>query len=284
MVDLRLSTTPPEQELTAQLSAFFETPSVALGELDDFPDPPPAVYFSCCPTADPDYPLGLSLHRTPWASNHWQGPMLELGRQLSRAFRCRVVGCGQNYAVPADRPFWWILFDRGAAHLAEDPEGALQIVQRLPEDFIDNWFIGSRETGTSEETHALGREIGSALEGGELITLRGDLGSGKTHLTKGIAEGLDVPSARRHVNSPTFVLHNQYEGRLLLHHSDAYRLHNADHFHDLGLLEQLDPQSVLVVEWAERVSDALPAPDLAIRLFHAGPTQRLFQWWGQVAL
>jgi len=139
---------------------------------------------------------------------------------------------------------------------------------------------GERLLHSPEETHALGQRIGRGLRGGELISLTGELGTGKTQLAKGIAWGLDVPDALRLVTSPTYVLHCQYQGRLLMHHSDVYRLTSPESFLELGLFELLDAQSVLLIEWADRVRDVLPTPDLELQLEHAGENSRRISWRG----
>ena len=98
------------------------------------------------------------------------------------------------------------------------------------------------------DTQALGRRIGEAAKAGDVILLSGPLGSGKTVLVRGIAEGL---GATAEVQSPTFVLVRQYPGRLELVHADLYRLEKRAEIEGLGLLD-LAVAGVLVVEWAER--------------------------------
>jgi len=107
-------------------------------------------------------------------------------------------------------------------------------------------------THAPEETIALGRTIGSQLQGGEVLAIVGPLGSGKTHLIKGIAVGAGATD-REAVNSPTFVIVNQYEGRFDLYHIDAYRLDSADEFEMLGFDDMCYPDSVVLIEWADRV-------------------------------
>ncbi|PLX38820.1 MAG: tRNA (adenosine(37)-N6)-threonylcarbamoyltransferase complex ATPase subunit type 1 TsaE [Deltaproteobacteria bacterium] len=101
-----------------------------------------------------------------------------------------------------------------------------------------------------EETLALGELIGEAAEDGLVVLLRGDLGAGKTHLTKGIAKGLGVPRPE-YVSSPTFTIHKCYEGRLPLNHLDFYRLDEGSDPHELGLEEVLGRAGVSVVEWPD---------------------------------
>ena len=125
-----------------------------------------------------------------------------------------------------------------------------------------------------EETIELGRKIGLQLKGGEVIGLCGPLGSGKTHLIKGIATGAGAED-RRQVNSPTFVIVNEYRGRLDIFHIDAYRLNSIAEFEMLGFDDFCHPQSVVLIEWADKVESALRTVDyVRIELEHAGETKR----------
>ena len=132
-------------------------------------------------------------------------------------------------------------------------------------------------SNSAEETVELGRKIGSQLKGGEVIAVCGALGSGKTHLIKGIAAGAGAGDSRR-VNSPTFVIVNEYKGgpgRLDIYHIDAYRLGSIAEFEMLGFDDFCYPQSVVVIEWADKIESALGAIDyVRIELFHAGETKR----------
>jgi tRNA threonylcarbamoyladenosine biosynthesis protein TsaE len=105
-----------------------------------------------------------------------------------------------------------------------------------------------------EETLDLGERIGRMLSDGIVIRLIGDLGSGKTLLVKGIARGLDVPSQYL-ITSPTFTLVNEYKGRQPLYHADLYRLSTAVDFEDIGLLDILCEDAVVVIEWAEKLTE-----------------------------
>ncbi|MHC4459891.1 MAG: tRNA (adenosine(37)-N6)-threonylcarbamoyltransferase complex ATPase subunit type 1 TsaE [Planctomycetota bacterium] len=128
-----------------------------------------------------------------------------------------------------------------------------------------------------EETVELGRKIGSQLKGGEVIAVCGLLGSGKTHLIKGIAAGVGAGDSKR-VNSPTFVIVNEYRGeggRLDIYHMDAYRLNSIAEFEMIGFDDFCYPQSVVVIEWADKIESALGAVDyIRIELFHTGETER----------
>ncbi|MFP4056319.1 MAG: tRNA (adenosine(37)-N6)-threonylcarbamoyltransferase complex ATPase subunit type 1 TsaE [Candidatus Brocadiia bacterium] len=121
------------------------------------------------------------------------------------------------------------------------------------------------ETRSREETVALGRRLGRRLAAGQVVALRGPLGSGKTTLAKGIALGLGLDD-ERYVTSPTFVLVHEYRGRLPIYHVDLYRLHGPADAEALGLDEIFFGQGVTVVEWAERIDSLLPDQRLDVRL------------------
>src|SRR5512136_1371056 len=106
-----------------------------------------------------------------------------------------------------------------------------------------------------EETIELGRRIGSRLKGGEVFAICGPLGSGKTHLIKGIAAGAGAEDLRS-VTSPTFVIVNEYKGRLDIYHIDAYRLKSLAEFEMLGFDDLCYPQSVVLIEWADKIDPA----------------------------
>jgi len=124
-----------------------------------------------------------------------------------------------------------------------------------------------------EATEAFGRALGAALTAGSVVGLVGEMGAGKTHLTRAICEGLGIRNPRV-VTSPTFVLIQEYEGRLPIFHFDVYRLRSPREFAELGAAEYLDGHGVCLIEWADRVSEFLPADRLTIELRHAGETVR----------
>ncbi len=124
-------------------------------------------------------------------------------------------------------------------------------------------------TSSPDETMELAKRLGLSLEAGSVITLEGDLGAGKTHFTKGLANGLGV---KRTVNSPTFTIIKEYQGRLPLYHMDVYRVCEADE--DLGFDEYFYGDGVTVVEWASLIKDQLPQERLDIDIYHAGDDQR----------
>jgi tRNA threonylcarbamoyladenosine biosynthesis protein TsaE len=122
-------------------------------------------------------------------------------------------------------------------------------------------------------TEALGRRLGGLLWPGAVVALIGPLGAGKTHLARAIALGLGVPDGRV-VTSPTFVLVQEYQGRLPVYHLDAYRLRCEQEFAELGVAEYFEGDGVCVVEWADRVPRCLPAEHLRVSLTIAGETSR----------
>ena len=130
----------------------------------------------------------------------------------------------------------------------------------------------TRVTRSPEQTLALGRRVGAAAQAGLVIALTGELGAGKTVLTKGIAAGLGVDPDR--VTSPTFVLMVRHEGRIPLHHFDAYRLTSAAELLDIGAEEAFYGDGVCVIEWADRVMTALPPERLDASLTALAPDER----------
>ena len=130
------------------------------------------------------------------------------------------------------------------------------------------------ETRSPEETIALGRRIGRAARPGDVLALVGDLGSGKTHLAKGIAEGLGAAEARR-VTSPTFVLLREYlGGRIPFYHFDAYRLRGAADLEAIGAAETFEGGGLAALEWADRAPGALPKDHLEVRMEVSGEASR----------
>lgn len=126
-------------------------------------------------------------------------------------------------------------------------------------------------TDSPKETQEMGRSLGAALSGGEVVYLVGGLGAGKTCLTQGIAWGVGV---KEYVRSPTFVLVGQYQGRLPLYHIDLYRLESAAETLDLGLEEYFAGRGVSVVEWADRAPEGLAPEHLWIEISVLGPERR----------
>lgn len=115
------------------------------------------------------------------------------------------------------------------------------------------------ETNSTEETMGFAQKLACFLGIGDVLTLSGDLGAGKTTFVKGLAQGLHI---KRNVNSPTFTIIKEYEGRLPLYHMDVYRLESGDE--DLGYDEYFDGEGITVIEWAERIANRLPKERLQV--------------------
>jgi len=123
-----------------------------------------------------------------------------------------------------------------------------------------------------DETRRLGRRLGRLLQGGDVVGLVGELGTGKTLLVRGIAEGMGLSG--RCVASPTFVLLREYPGPLSLYHLDLYRVDDAAALADLDVEALVDQRHAVVVEWAERLSLGPGFFTLSITLRHRGPEER----------
>jgi len=126
-------------------------------------------------------------------------------------------------------------------------------------------------TRSPGETGRLGRALGASLPAGGFVALTGELGSGKTVLAQGIAEGLGCPGV---ASSPTFVIVNEYEGRRPVYHVDLYRVSDPASLEDLGYREIFYGDGVAVVEWADRVPSLLPDDRLDASLEIAGADAR----------
>jgi len=116
---------------------------------------------------------------------------------------------------------------------------------------------------TVDETYKLGELIGSFVNSGDIICLIGDLGTGKTHLTKGIAKGLDV---KDNITSPTFTIVNEYTGRLKLYHFDVYRVNDPDEIAAIGFDEYIFSDGVSIIEWANYIMELIPESNLTIEI------------------
>jgi len=124
-----------------------------------------------------------------------------------------------------------------------------------------------------ESTLAIGRALGRAAEPGLVVALIGPLGAGKTQLVRGVADGLEVADSRV-VSSPTFVLIQEYAGRLPIFHFDTYRLTRPEQFRDLGPEEYFEGDGLCLVEWADRVFEYLPPDHLDAHFVISGERSR----------
>ncbi len=139
----------------------------------------------------------------------------------------------------------------------------------------------SVKTSNPDQTRALGCRLGEAAIPGTVFAISGPLGAGKTTLAQGILQGLGV-TAR--VTSPSFILAREYQGRLPAYHWDAYRLEGPDDLYHLPFFEQVDGDGVVVIEWADRVEEALPHDSVFIQISRpvgGCPGVRLFCFGGE---
>lgn len=123
---------------------------------------------------------------------------------------------------------------------------------------------------SSKETLAIGKKFGRALKGGEVVSLYGNLGSGKTTFTKGFAKGFGV---KKNINSPTFVIFSNHKipGKKnnFFYHFDLYRIKNNRELEELGFAEIVnDPKNIVVIEWAEKAKKILPKKTIKIKFKH----------------
>jgi tRNA threonylcarbamoyladenosine biosynthesis protein TsaE len=134
----------------------------------------------------------------------------------------------------------------------------------------------SHETGSAEETQALGRNLAATLRPGDVIAFFGDLGSGKTTMIKGIAVGLQVKDV---VRSPSFIVATHYDGILRdepieVHHIDLYRLRDASELAEIGFSDFVAGEGITLIEWAERAKMVLPESAIRVELELAGEQRR----------
>lgn len=119
-----------------------------------------------------------------------------------------------------------------------------------------------RETYSEQETFELGKEIGESAQSGDVFTLEGDLGVGKTIFTKGLAYGLGV---REDVVSPTFTIVQEYEdGRLPFYHFDVYRIGDVEEMDEIGYEDYIHGEGVCLIEWANLIEEILPETRIRI--------------------
>jgi tRNA threonylcarbamoyladenosine biosynthesis protein TsaE len=129
------------------------------------------------------------------------------------------------------------------------------------------------ETHSDEQTRSLGRELAKTLPAHGVVLLIGDLGTGKTTLTKGIVEGRGAASADD-VGSPTFTLIHEYGDPVSVYHVDLYRLDTLEEVRRLGLEDLFFQPALVLIEWGDRFPDLMPDNRIEIRLSHAGEETR----------
>ncbi|MCP5503883.1 MAG: tRNA (adenosine(37)-N6)-threonylcarbamoyltransferase complex ATPase subunit type 1 TsaE [Chlamydiales bacterium] len=130
-------------------------------------------------------------------------------------------------------------------------------------------------SNSSEETEAIGRKIARTLSPGSIVCLTGDLGAGKTTLSKGLASEITGISPH-HINSPTFTYLNIYEGHQTLYHFDCYRLKGGDDFLERGFDEYFE--ELCLIEWPEKIEDILPKKRILISIEYNGEDKRVISY------
>ena len=135
-------------------------------------------------------------------------------------------------------------------------------------------FLTELFSSSTEQTEALGVRIAANLLPGMLIALRGEIGAGKTCLVKGIAKGLGVKDL---VTSPTYIIINEYQGYIPVHHVDAYRLSGDEDFENTGASELFNNGGITLIEWSERIPNSIPAGAVTISIQISGEYTRIFQ-------
>lgn len=128
-------------------------------------------------------------------------------------------------------------------------------------------------TNSPEETMDIGEKLGKMLKPGNVLALFGDLGAGKTTITKGIAKGLGLTAD---VHSPTFTLIHEHPGPTPLYHVDLYRLESELEVEGIGIEEYIYSDGVTIIEWADRMRSMLPPDRLDMELRMKGDTEREF--------
>lgn len=118
-------------------------------------------------------------------------------------------------------------------------------------------------THTPEETINLGKAIGSLLKKGDVIAMQGTLAAGKTTITKGIAQALEISE---NITSPTFCLISEYYGKMPLYHMDVYRLEGSEDFINLGTDDMIYGDGVSIIEWSEKIMDELPKKTIILKI------------------
>ncbi len=114
-----------------------------------------------------------------------------------------------------------------------------------------------------ESTIKLGNSLGTIVKPGDIICINGDLGTGKTHFTKGVAKGLKIAD---HITSPTFTIVNEYKGRLKLYHFDVYRVNDPDEIEAIGFDEYIFSDAVSIIEWSNYIEELIPKEHISIEI------------------
>jgi len=131
----------------------------------------------------------------------------------------------------------------------------------------------SLETGSPEQTEAVGARLGNLLGPGDVVTLSGELGGGKTCFVRGVVSSA-APEAVTLVASPTFAILNEYPGNCPLLHYDCYRLRDSNDAIELGLEDHLNSSGICLIEWPDRIAEILPHNRIDITFEYSGDTDR----------
>jgi tRNA threonylcarbamoyladenosine biosynthesis protein TsaE len=135
------------------------------------------------------------------------------------------------------------------------------------------------QSDSAQQTFAIGFTVGTNAGEGDVFALSGELGAGKTCFTGGLARGLNIGDDYT-ITSPTFTLVNEYPGRCRLYHFDVYRLNQIGELDDLGFDEYVSGKGVVVIEWAEKIADALPPDAITIHFTYRDENKRTISFHG----
>jgi len=124
-----------------------------------------------------------------------------------------------------------------------------------------------------DETHSLGKLVGSLLVPGDVVAITGELGAGKTTFIKGLAEGTGVSDF---VSSPSFVIINEYSGKIPFFHVDLYRLNDLSEIEDIAIEEYFERKGIVAIEWAEKLKSLLPGKHIKIDIEATNESERKF--------
>ncbi len=136
---------------------------------------------------------------------------------------------------------------------------------------IDESFTSNSE----DETIEFGRQLGHQLTTKDVVALHGPLGSGKTHLVKGIAQALGIKKSA--VHSPTYTLIHEYEGKMPLYHFDCYRMKSVEEALEIGAEDYFYREGISAIEWPEKIRSILPEEVIWVNIKTKGKTQRIFE-------
>ncbi|NLD80384.1 MAG: tRNA (adenosine(37)-N6)-threonylcarbamoyltransferase complex ATPase subunit type 1 TsaE [Smithella sp.] len=143
----------------------------------------------------------------------------------------------------------------------------------------ENHVLVEFESKSAKQTFSIGFAVGRKAREGDVFALTGELGSGKTCFTGGLARGLGVGEEYA-ITSPTFTLINEYPGRCRLCHFDLYRLNHSSELEDLGYEEYISGEGVVVIEWAEKIAEVLPDDVVSVCFRYVDESKRIIGFIG----